>query len=263
MRKLVLILASLCLVANLLVAAYLIMPSLESGSSEIDWPSDGIHPLEIPSPMPSAPPDPLEEQQLAIERQLRDIPARYNVPDYLLYGRSTEISFVLEPQGVGSGADRLVGMSGNIVTTKVQISPQAKARLTGPADLVRIQSRDGNNEQYKAVTSAAPVQWVWDVTAIGQGTAVLQLDLIAFVRLEDPAGQGNYKDLQINTFRRQIPIMIPGADRVRIFVADTASIIGPIWAFVGAAASALIAILAYFGWSPSFKRSHGDGEEGA
>ena len=100
--------------------------------------------------------------------------------------------------------------------------------------------------QRKAVTLSAPVQWVWDVKAIGVGTANLQLDLISFI-------PNNEKDasLQVSTFRRQIPIEISAVDRVKRVVAE----ISPLWAFLAAVVTALGGTFAFFGWKPTFGRS--------
>jgi hypothetical protein len=200
-------------------------------------------------PLPSAPdlPDPFEEQRIATEQHLRATPARYNVPEFLTYGRSTEISFVLEPEGSGTGADPLEGLPGRVVTATVKVSPQVNALLTGPADLVEIKPRGGDDAQRKAVTLTAPVQWVWDVKAIGDGTAVLQLELIAFIPNKDKE-----TSFQVSTFRRQIPIQISGVDQAKRFIAD----LNPLWAFLTAVIAGLGSLLAYFGWKPSFGRSH-------
>jgi hypothetical protein len=197
-----------------------------------------------PSPVPRL--DPFEQLRLTTEQYLKSVPARYNVPDYLTYGQSKEISFVLEPQGVGTGADRLTGMPGEVATAIVQVSPHVKALLTGPIDLVEIRPRGGDEAQRKAVTLSAPVQWVWDVKAVGVGTAILQLDLISFI-------PNNEKDasLQVSTFRRQIPIEISAVDRVKRVVAE----ISPLWAFLAAVVTALGGTFAFFGWKPTFGRS--------
>jgi uncharacterized caspase-like protein len=189
--------------------------------------------------------DPFEQLRLTTEKYLKSVPARYNVPEYLTYGLSKEISFVLEPQGVGTGADRLTNMPGEVVTAIVQVSPQVKALLTGPADSVEIKLRGGEDAQRKAVTLSTPVQWVWDVKAIGVGTAVLQLELISFI-------PSNEKDtsLQVSTFRRQIPIEISGLDQAKRFVAEISSL----WAFLAAVATALGGTLAFVGWRPTFGR---------
>lgn len=201
-------------------------------------------PVSTPGPGPAI--DPFEQLRLTAQQYLKTVPARYNVPDYLTYGRSKEISFVLEPQGVGTGADRLADMPGQVVTAIVQVSPHVKALLTGPADLVEIKLRGGDDTQRKAVTLSAPVQWVWDVKAIGVGNAVLQLELISFV-------PNNEKDtsLQVSTFRRQIPIEISPMDRAKMFVAE----ISPLWAFLAALITTLGGIIAFFGWKPAFGRS--------
>jgi hypothetical protein len=203
----------------------------------------------LPASAPGSDPasDPFEQLRLLAQQYLKNVPARYNVPDSLTYGRSKEISFVLEPQGVGTGADRLADMPGQVATAIVQVSPQVKALLTGPADLVEIKLRGGDDAQRKAVTLSAPVQWIWDVKAIGVGSAVLQLELISFV-------PNNEKDtaLQLSTFRRQIPIEISAMDQAKRFVAE----IGPVWAFLAALITTLGGAFAFFGWKPTFARSH-------
>ncbi|MGF9764594.1 hypothetical protein AAII07_56885, partial [Microvirga sp. 0TCS3.31] len=190
--------------------------------------------------------DPFEEQRNEIARNLRNVWARYNVPDSLIYGRSIEISFVLEPQGAGTGQNLLKMMPGKIETEIVRVSPQVKALLTGPSDLVEIKPRGGEEAQRKPVTVPAPVQWVWDVKAIGSGTAVLQLELVAFI-----SNKEKETSFQVTTFRRQIPIEISVIDRAKMLVAD----ISPIWAFFGTVATGLAGLLAYFGWKPSLSRS--------
>jgi hypothetical protein len=140
----------------------------------------------------------------------------------------------------------LTGMPAEVVTAIVQVSPHVKALLTGPVDLVEIRPRGGDEAQRKAVTLSAPVQWEWDVKAIGVGTAILQLDLISFI-------PSNEKDtsLQVSTFRRQIPIEISVFDRAKRVVAD----ITPLWAFLAAVVTAVGGTLAFFGWKPAFGRS--------
>jgi len=202
---------------------------------------------ELARPAPSPPRlDPFEQLRLTTEQYLKSVPARYNVPDYLTYGRSKEISFVLEPQGVGTAADRLTGMPGDVVTTTVQVSPHVKALLTGPSDLVEIRLRGGDDAQRKAVTLSAPVQWIWDVKAVGVGTAKLQLDLISFIPNTD-------KDTfyEARSFSREIPIEISMIDRAARVVAE----INPLWGFLAAVITALGGTLAFFGWKPAFGRS--------
>jgi hypothetical protein len=79
------------------------------------------------------------------------------------------------------------------------------------------------------------------------GSAVLQLELISFV-------PNNEKDtaLQLSTFRRQIPIEISAMDQAKRFVAE----IGPVWAFLAALITTLGGAFAFFGWKPTFARSH-------
>jgi hypothetical protein len=191
--------------------------------------------------------DPFEELRLVTEKYLKSVPARYNVPDSLTYGQSKEISFVLEPQGVGTAADRLTGMPGEVVTTLVQISPHVKALLTGPIDLVEIKLRGGDDAQRKAVTLSAPVQWIWDVKAIGVGTATLQLDLISFIPDNEKSS------LEVRSFSRRIPIEISLIDRAKRVVAE----VSPLWAFLAAVVTAVGGSLAFFGWKPTFGRRKG------
>jgi hypothetical protein len=223
-------------------------PSPAPAPSPSPAPAPTASPSPVPTPTPPSPSDPFEEQELAIQQHLKSVPARFNVPDSLSYGSSKELSFVLEPQGAGTGADRLQGLPGKVVTAIVQVSPQVKALLTGPADLVEIKLRGGDDAQRKAVSLSAPVQWVWDVKAVGEGIADLQLELIAFVPNKE-------KDtsFQVTTFRRQIPIEISIVGRTQMFVTE----ISPIWAFLATVATGLAALFAYFGWKPSFAQRHG------
>ena len=174
---------------------------------------------------------------------LQPIPVRYNTPEYLTYGRSTEISITLEPQGIGTGVDRLEGMSGNVVTAMDQVSPQIQALLTGPADLVEIRPRGGDDAQRKTIASTAPIQWIWDVKAVGERIAILHLELIAYIlnRDEDTS-------FQVTAFRRPIPIEISTADWVKRIVSE----LNPIWGLVATVIAGVAGLLAYFGWKPSF-----------
>jgi hypothetical protein len=226
------------------------MPNRD-GSNRVDLPADVPSlPLDAgglgPPPASNGNDDPFEKQRLEIERNLRSIPSRYNIPERLTYGQSVEISFVLEPQGVGTGARLLENTPGKIETDVVRVSPQVKAILSGPRDLVEIKLRGGDEAPPKAVTLVAPTQWVWDVKAIGGGMANLQIELISFIKDKD-----KQTSFQITTFRRQIPIEISLVDRAKLFVAD----ITPIWAFLGTVATGLAGLLAYFGWKPSPARS--------
>jgi hypothetical protein len=176
--------------------------------------------------------------ETAPQQYLKILPARYNIPDHLTYGESKAISFVLETQGVGTGADRLIGMAGKVVTTSAEVGPKVKALLTGPADLVEIKPRGGDEAIRKTVTQSEPVQWEWDVKAIGVGTAALKLTLISFI----PNKEGDTRELL--TFRREIPIEISMINRAKRVVAE----INPLWTFLAAVVAALGGLFAFFGW---------------
>jgi len=204
-------------------------------------------------PRPLPPPDPFEEQRLAIERYLRVVPVRYNVPQSLTYGDVEAISFVIETQGAGSGADRLWGLSGAVVTDEIKVSSEVTAHLSGPGTLVEITPRGGDGPQRKTVSLVAPTQWVWDVKAVGQGTVTLQLEVNAFIPTKDKEAT-----VQWVTFQRHIPIAISRLDRTKIYLSEMGAVISPVWAAMGALATAVVAVLAFFGLKPSFGRSRDD-----
>jgi hypothetical protein len=111
---------------------------------------------------------------------------------------------------------------------------------------VDIKARGGEEMQRKPVVLNTPVQWIWDVRGVGDGTAVLQLDLIAYVPTRE-----RETTFQVGTFRRQIPIQISGVDRARRFVTD----LNPVWGFMTAVLAGLGSFIGYFGFKPTLVRS--------
>jgi hypothetical protein len=233
-KKLVILLGALIGTALLFAALILMLHTCKSGQSDES---------EITFERTTPPKDLTTNLWVEVKPYLQPIPVRYNTPEYLTHGRSTEISIVLEPQGIETGVDRLEGMPGKVVTAMVQVSPQVQALLSGPADLVEIRPRGGDDAQRKTITSAAPVQWIWDVKAVGEGIAILHLELIAYISNRDED-----TSFQVTAFRRPIPIEISTADRVKRIMSE----LNPIWGFVAIVIAGVAGLLAYFGWKPSF-----------
>ncbi|GJE04324.1 hypothetical protein GMJLKIPL_6285 [Methylobacterium isbiliense] len=99
-----------------------------------------------------------ENERKAIEQQLKSMNAQYKVPDQLMYRRSTQVVFVLEVEGKGTGARALAGVPGQQSAATVAASRFVRARLSGPPDMVKITLRGGEaaERQYAQLQN---VEW--------------------------------------------------------------------------------------------------------
>ncbi|WP_262030802.1 hypothetical protein [Microvirga sp. Mcv34] len=243
-RSLKIVSTAVGLVLGGAIGFYLVLPSLDRDPDGIvfdqfEQKSAGIIAPNVRNNTPAPSSDPFEELRQAIAKALKDVPARYNAPEKLQYGRSTEISFVLEPKGVGTGADLLRNLPGTVRTQNVRVSNDVRAYLTGPDGLVEIKPRGGEDVQRKAITLEETVQWVWDVKAVGEGTANLTLELLAYIDFE-----GGQKPLAISTFRQPIEIEISPIDRIGILFSGWRPVLEIIGG-IGAIGGPLVAL---FGW---------------
>ncbi len=190
----------------------------------------------------------LKDQADNLRQYLSAVQARFNTPERIAYGASTAITFILETQGKGTGQELIKGFMGPEKTAEVLVGAEAQALLTGPTDLVEIKPRGPLELQRKAVSEIAPVQWTWDVKGIGIGTAVLQIELNAFVNKDKSSAP-----LQVKTFQQSIPIEISLTDRALKFMTE----LNPIWASGATIVTAIGGLLAYFGLKPGKRAVEG------
>lgn len=240
MRRIVLsILVALSVILAIVAwlnAYRLVMGGLTPGKPPIPGPNPSPGPIPAPKPRPT-PVDPLVdvEQDRLNEIYLASVPAQFRVPFVLDYGSSKPISFVLEPQGPGSGASRLEGAPGDTSAVSVLVSRDVKALLKSN-DLVEIRLR---TPERRPVTRSEPVPWVWDVKAIGEGIAHLELQLVSFVPRQE-------RELRhVTVFKKEIDIEI---SMLRLAQKWTTELTPPLTLLMAVLSAFFGALAYYIGW---------------
>ena len=99
----------------------------------------------------------IDEITAEVSRQLHILSSQYKIPDKLFYKKSSEIAFVLETQGPGSGNALLDTIPGKAVSVQVKASNVVHDKLSGALDKVTITLHGGDGAERQVITSVAPV----------------------------------------------------------------------------------------------------------
>jgi hypothetical protein len=188
----------------------------------------------IAPPSASTPPAARELAE-SLGDKLRTLPAKYNRPNTLSLGASSQVELVIQTSGQQPIDDMLKGLPGEIRSTVVRMGTNASAYLTGPKDLVDISLR---GEPLRTVTADAPVSWIWDVRPLKPGQIQVVLEVFSHVRIGGDEGRAQFRVLQ-DTWN----VEAKGFEWVKYQVAE----IQPIWALLSAAVTGAAGLLAFFG----------------
>lgn len=133
----------------------------------------------------------------------------YNKPDTMLVDRTVPVSLVLE---TAKGQDAISGLSslpGEVVSTEAKFGRVVVAKLTGTDFEIK-----PRGEEKRTVTTAAPVEWVWDVTPKSTGDKVLTIEVAVEVT---KAGQP-VSTVQLKVLRETIPVTATRLQKVTAFL---------------------------------------------
>jgi hypothetical protein len=169
-----------------------------------------------------------------LSKKLRELPSKYNKPGTLFLGSSIPVQFVL--QTTDKSIDEMFkGFPGDITTAKVQVAENVSAYLSGPKDMIEIALR---GEPRRAITSAGPVSWVWDVRPLKPGHAQVTLEVFSHIKIDNEDHNAQIRVLQ-DTWVTEAR----GLEWVKYEISQ----VEPVQAFLFALISGIGGVVAYFG----------------
>jgi hypothetical protein len=187
-------------------------------------------------PPPPSVPSPAREAARSVAEKLRELTVKYNRPTTLLLGTSSPVELVIQTDKLQNIDDLLKGFPGEIRTALVRAGTRASASLTGEKDKIEITLR---GDPLRAITTDAPVTWIWDVKPLKPGDVQVVLEVFTHVKIDGDEAQVQMRVLQDTWTVHATPF-----EWLKYYAAE----VQPIWAFLGALVSAVVATLGYFGF---------------
>jgi ribosomal protein S19E (S16A) len=170
-----------------------------------------------------------------IASKLKSLPAEYNKPDTLLLGDSTPVQFVIKTNEKQEIPPLFKGLEGELAKTTALVAQDVSAKLTGPPDMLAITPRD---DAMRAITSAAPIVWVWDVKPLKPGKALITIEVTSYIKT------GKDKEtVPIRVIEDTWQVDARGLEWVKYQIQQ----IEPVRAFVFTMGGGIASVLAWFG----------------
>lgn len=163
-------------------------------------------------------------------RRLRKVPIAHEVPERARFGRSFEVSLVIDATGAESAAASLPG-TGRITEGEARIASEARALLTGPSFRI-----EGLSPATQTVSTLAPNTWRWNVTPLASGAHDLVVEIFAV-----EAG----RVLPVRSYRDKVTVQVSPLGKA-ISLAEEANPVFMLLGGVGSVLGGLFAAARFF-----------------